>query len=295
MKRTRIPIPENYLPDIDIPAAEHVFNLAINNYPKHGLDEITIPFHYHENVELNFVERGSVTYIHCNRVHEIPEGKLGVFWAGYPHKIFSGDANLSMWWITLPLHHFIGWKWSRRFLRRLMQGDIIIEEHNNPDLDLAMIRRWKEDARDPDHTPILLLELEARLKRLELRMRPRTSIPLNAGSPNVEALHPATLQIASFILEHFQQPLSLEEISAHVKLNPSYVNRLFKKHFGNTPGHFLREVRISHAINLLQNTDAKVLDVAYESGFQSSSRFYAAFRAVTGKQPKEYRVFRELK
>ncbi len=289
MHQTRIPIPENILPDIDIPAAEHSFGLAINNYPENGLDEIQIPFHYHENVELNFVERGSVTYIHCNRVHEIPEGKLGVFWAGYPHKIFSGDENLSMWWITVPLEHFIGWKCSRRFLRRLMQGEIITENENDPDLDLAQIRRWAVDLREPQRRPVLLLELEARLKRLELRMCPRASIPLNAGAPNVEALHPATLQIASYILENFQQPLSLEEISKHVKLNPSYVNRLFKKHFGQPPGHFLREVRISHAINLLQNSDAKVLDVAYDSGFQSSSRFYAAFRAVTGKQPKEYR------
>ncbi len=47
--------------------------------------------------------------------------------------------------------------------------------------------------------------------------------------------------------------------------------------------------RIAHAQRLLATTDAKVIDVANESGFPSLSRFYAAFRSVCGQTPNAFR------
>ncbi|MEX0325177.1 MAG: helix-turn-helix domain-containing protein [Puniceicoccaceae bacterium] len=290
MVKKRIPVSGRFVPDIDISPEAQVFDLAINNYPREKDRSIQFPYHYHDNVELNFLEKGSVTYLHCNRLQKIEEGQLGVFWAGYPHRIFAGDENLSMWWITIPRHHFLGWKFQKSFIRRLMLGDIITGKKTSPELDLAMIRRWKSEIPDKKYTPVVLLELEARLRRLEIRMSPNREIALDGRAPNMESLHPAALEMASFIIEHFQDALPLTAIAAHTNLNPSYAARLFKQNFGNTIGSFLQETRVSHAINLLQNTNAKVIDVAYASGFQSTSRFYAAFKSVTGQQPKDYRL-----
>lgn len=294
MPSKRVPVKPEFVPDIDISAKRHAFGLAINNYPKQGYENAKIPFHYHDNVELNFVERGSVTYLHCNRLQKIEEGQLGVFWAGYPHRIFGADDNLSMWWVTIPLQYFMGWRFSPRFIRRLMLGDILTGRKTAPELDLAIMKRWKAEMPEEKYRPVILLELEARLKRLEIRMSPNKQIALDQEAPNMESLHPAALKMASFIIENFQSELSLARICEHVKLNPSYGARLFKQNFDNTIGNFLQEVRVSNAINMLQNTSAKVIDVAYESGFQSTSRFYAGFKAVTGKQPKDYRLLKDL-
>lgn len=290
MANSSIPVSRQFVPDIDISAKRHAFGLAINNFPRDGYQPASTPFHFHDNVELNFVEKGSVTYLHCNRIHKIEEGQMGVFWAGYPHKIFSGDDDLSMWWITIPIHHFMGWRFSQGFIRRLMLGDIITGRKTSPDLDLAMVRRWKEEVSLEKYHPVILLELEARLRRLEIRMNRNRQIALDQRAPNMESLHPAALKMAAFVIENFRKELPLASICRHVKFNESYGARLFKQNFGTTIGNFLQEVRISHAINLLQNTSDKVIDVAYESGFQSGSRFYAAFKAVTGKQPKAYRL-----
>ena len=51
----------------------------------------------------------------------------------------------------------------------------------------------------------------------------------------------------------------------------------------------LQDVRMSHALSLLQSTDAPVLHVALASGYASASRFTARFRARFGYLPTDIR------
>ncbi len=289
MTRQNIPPGPKFIPDIDIANHEGSMDLKIQNYPQRGIDPSRVPLHYHHNVELNFVERGSVSYLHCNRIQHIACGQLGVFWAGYPHKILVADPELSLWWITVPLPQFIGWKLSSTFTRRLMQGEILFSTDPQPELDVALLQRWAKDYQEADCRDILLLEIEARTRRIERRLSPPQHTALHPEDPHLDSLHPAALRMAAKVISDFDQPIHLEEVCAQVKLNPSYGARLFKKNFGCTLGQFLQEVRVSHAIHLLQHRDDSVLDIAFASGFQSASRFYAAFKQVTGKQPKDYR------
>ena len=154
----------------------------------------------------------------------------------------------------------MGWRFSQSFMRRLMLGDIIVGKKTSPELDLAMMKSWKEEIAYEKYRPIILLEIEARLRRLEIRMSRTPDIAFNQKAPNMESLHPGALKMAAFIIENFKDELSLGDICGHVKLNESYGARLFKQNFGNTIGNFLQEVRVSNAINLLQNTSAKVID-----------------------------------
>ena len=47
--------------------------------------------------------------------------------------------------------------------------------------------------------------------------------------------------------------------------------------------------KVSNARRLLSTTDTKIDVVAYQSGFGSAARFYAAFQKVVGKSPAAYR------
>lgn len=279
------------IPDIDIPERCPAFELRIAKVAwRDGRRPIFHP-HSHENIELNFLERGAVNYLHCNRLQAIPEGKMGAFWAGYPHRIISGNEEVILWWITIPLREFLAWKFSKEFVRRLMSGDLLLDGDSAGVPDRALIACWHAEQTRREFRSIILLELQARLKRLEANLASPRSQAVNLPSNALNFLHPAAATMAAFITENFRKPLTLGQIAAAARFNPSYAARVFKKNFGHSIGDFLREVRISHAIHLLQNTPDKVLEVAYECGFQSSSRFYDAFHAVTGRRPGEFRPF----
>jgi AraC-like DNA-binding protein len=79
------------------------------------------------------------------------------------------------------------------------------------------------------------------------------------------------------------------EVAASVSLHPNYAMQLFRRYTGRTIVNYLNQYRIAHAQQLLLTTDKSVLDIAYESGFNSLSRFYAVFRATCKQSPGRYR------
>ena len=69
-------------------------------------------------------------------------------------------------------------------------------------------------------------------------------------------------------------------------LEPARVRRWFKKNHGITFQSYLRALRINKAIGLIKNNE-KVIDSAFESGFESLSGFTSAFKKKTGTSPSE--------
>lgn len=93
----------------------------------------------------------------------------------------------------------------------------------------------------------------------------------------------------NYIYENLQGDLSLHSLSQHVKLNPSYLSKLFYKETGTTIKEFIHNARITTAENMLIYTDFSLLEIALALGFSSQSAFGSTFKAVTGMTPKKYR------
>jgi AraC family cel operon transcriptional repressor len=68
-----------------------------------------------------------------------------------------------------------------------------------------------------------------------------------------------------------------------------HVCRSFRKHLGLTPTAWLTERRLEHARRLLMLSGRTVLEIAFECGFESPSRFYVVFRKRFGVPPAAYR------
>jgi YesN/AraC family two-component response regulator len=84
--------------------------------------------------------------------------------------------------------------------------------------------------------------------------------------------------------------LSLKEISQTLDVHPSYLSREFSKYFDNLSfGDYIRKLRIEKAIHLLENSNYKLAEIAYLTGFSDQSHFTRIFKKHTGKSPSEYR------
>ena len=96
-------------------------------------------------------------------------------------------------------------------------------------------------------------------------------------------------EILSYIREHFTEKITLDEIAKHLHLSTNECCRFFKKNMNCTLFEYITEYRLSKSKELLEHTDLPVSQIAYESGFGSSSYFIEKFRKNVGMTPAAFR------
>jgi len=95
--------------------------------------------------------------------------------------------------------------------------------------------------------------------------------------------------IKLFVAKHYSTNMGLEDIAAHVHMNPSYLSRYFKKHTGERFVDYLSRVRVDKAKELLANPANKINNIYEMVGYNSRHHFYEVFKKFTGTTPTEYR------
>lgn len=97
-------------------------------------------------------------------------------------------------------------------------------------------------------------------------------------------------EVTAYIEEHYaEHGLSLQDIGAHVHMNPIYLSVLFKKKKNITFTGFLLQVRMKKAMEMLRCRDLKNYEVAEQTGYSSPEYFCACFKKYTGMSPAEFR------
>ncbi len=247
--------------------------------------------HRHNEVELNFVEAGSMTYLFSGARAEVKAGQLALFWAAIPHQTVHVAKEGVFHWLTIPFASFLQWRLPDPLVQQVIcgqfvQGDVVGQSVQ------TMFRQWHSDlqASSVEHHRIVLLEVEACLRRLALSIYDANA---SLGVLQNAAMPPHALgkveQMACFIAEHYTEPLHSDDIAAVVHLHPNYAMSLFRKHFGVTMMEYITQYRVAHAQRLLITSEANISAIALEAGFGSVSRFYTVFKAACGQQPGEYR------
>ena len=66
--------------------------------------------------------------------------------------------------------------------------------------------------------------------------------------------------------------------------------RAFQRHYGISPGAYLRQVRVEQALVLLESTDLPLASVALETGYSDQSHLCRVVKAETGLTPSQYRI-----
>ena len=100
-----------------------------------------------------------------------------------------------------------------------------------------------------------------------------------------------TRAIVRYLLEHVDQPLTLEDVAGHVGLSPNHASTLLKKERGSGFKTPLHELRIQRAIALRLSTSLPVAAVAAQVGFRYPNHFARVFRQRVGLAPQDFRRF----
>jgi len=97
------------------------------------------------------------------------------------------------------------------------------------------------------------------------------------------------LQVKDFIHLNCMKRIGGSFIAKNFGFNPDYFRLAFKKRYGISLKTYMMNERIRYAIDLLENSEESIKDIAEMSGFSSSSHFVMAFKKSTGITPKQYR------
>jgi AraC family transcriptional regulator len=109
-------------------------------------------------------------------------------------------------------------------------------------------------------------------------------------SESLRRYHLVTVEKAkSFILQHFEKNISLQQLADHCCVSLFHFSRIFKSVTGISPHQYLLGVRLQHAGILLQSTKLQVSQISHQCGFNSLEYFTTAYRQRFRKSPSEFR------
>lgn len=97
-----------------------------------------------------------------------------------------------------------------------------------------------------------------------------------------------TERMIGYTKHYYYKELSLKTMAELFNYNPSYLGKKFKKETGEYFHHFLDNVRIEKAKELLLERQWKVYEISEKIGYSNHDYFYKKFKKQTGMSPREY-------
>ena len=107
-----------------------------------------------------------------------------------------------------------------------------------------------------------------------------------------QRLQPAPLvlqKVRQYLHEQYAQKLTLDALSSRYNISKYHLQRSFQQYFGQSPGEYLTQLRLTRAKELLRASDLPVSEIAYRVGMENTSHFIYSFRTHEGTTPRQYR------
>lgn len=109
-------------------------------------------------------------------------------------------------------------------------------------------------------------------------------------SDNTPMINNPKLRDAVLYIEgHYDENITLSDISANAGINHTTLTALMKEELGCTATQYLMQYRITIAKKQLAFTDVPIKDIANMVGFKTVQHFNRIFKEITGTTPAEFR------
>jgi AraC family transcriptional regulator len=97
-------------------------------------------------------------------------------------------------------------------------------------------------------------------------------------------------RVAGWVSLNLDRAIDLDDLASRACLSRFHFARMFRALTGETPAGFVRRLRLERAAWRLRDPNARLIDVALASGFDTPDGFTRAFRARFGVTPTAYRA-----
>lgn len=98
--------------------------------------------------------------------------------------------------------------------------------------------------------------------------------------------------IMDYMQEHYAEKISLDGIASNMYLSSIYISKLFKEETGESPIHYLIQIRLKQSVELMkEHPEYSIKKIAQEVGYEDAYHFSKIFKKHMSMTPKEYRKF----
>lgn len=119
--------------------------------------------------------------------------------------------------------------------------------------------------------------------RSALDIQPRRPLSIECNDPRLKA--------ALIIMEsNISKTIPIEKLAASVGLSRRQIERLFMDKAHSSPAMVYRRLRLERAKQLVLQTNAPLIDIALDVGFENASHFARQFRKTFGQSPAKLRA-----
>jgi AraC-like DNA-binding protein len=257
----------------------------------HGHPPIMLRPHWHAQIEVNYIMRGSVHYRMGSHDLQLDAGQMCLFWGGQPHQMDQSSDDSIYAGAHLPLVYFFRMRLPAAVSGMLMRGTTMLTSATDS-ADDENFPRWYRYVTSGD-TLKAQHAVEELLLRVERMFIEHYSIVSSDNrivndNPSV-SLSDSVVRMCDFIADNFLEEIDAGDIASAASLHPKYAMNLFRKTTGMTLIKYLTLLRLSRAQAMLVSGNGSILQIAMDSGFGSVSAFNKAFRLIAGMAPSDFR------
>ena len=243
-----------------------------------------VPSHWHQHVEVLYILKGSMDIVTSDTTYKLVEKDLFIINSGFIHltKIQESTRYLLL---QIPYD----------FLENSMNDLSSIHfKAYYPYTDLANHKSFTRMSEFMSQLTLLYQEkkygyqflfnsiLQQFLYELYTSFTIRTKhLPFTSTAKNRHHLQRAI----DYIGLHYNEHISLKEISSYLALNPEYFCRMFKKNIGFTFLEYLNQVRLTHIYEDLMTTKDTIIEIQERHGFNNYKVFNRMFKDSYGHSP----------
>lgn len=252
------------------------------------LANIGISAHWHNEIEFIYVAKGSCTMNVNGENIEATEGDLLIFDSGDVHYCNNRSADLVFEFLIfnpdLLKFHLNKQAFGTHVIRKeLVEGTGLLSEwtvlNNRIERELDSKQNYYKEYIRSEITSFWCYFLRV-FSTLEVA---------DVDAKNHNQIVKKFRGVLSYMEDHFKEELTLTDISSIAGFSVSYTSKYFRKLTGYGFLEYLNILRVSYAADQLLNTDYRIIDIAYDCGFNNIRSFNRTFLKYTGYSPSDYR------
>ncbi len=285
---------ENQVEKIEGMSIEYPYCLHQRN-----LTDIVIPWHWHEELELGYIESGASRIRTVNGEYIVHQGD-GFF---INSQVMDLKENAAPGSYTLEINNifhpvFLSGHFKSRFetkyldpliKNRKIEVHLIRPGHRTSDRLLTNLRKLKELQEQPDAefaTRNLLSESWLLLLEDIQGQQPGDTAVKTESQDRLRSM-------IAYIHGHYQEKLTLAQIAGCAAVSEREALRCFRRHLQQTPVAYLTGFRLNQAKKLLAETELSVTEISFRCGFSDSAYMGKVFRKAFELTPQGYRKLRK--